>query len=58
MGRTVMLKEFFARVFLILFIIGMTSEAAPEDANSPNPKQQPSPGTKHASASIPGKTAS
>jgi hypothetical protein len=52
-----MLKEFIARVAVLLFIISMTSEAAPEDANSSVAKQQPGPGSKNASASIPSEIA-
>ena len=37
MGRNVMLKEFVARVALVLFIIGLTSEAAPDDAIAKQP---------------------
>ena len=34
-----MLKELVARFFLVLFIIGLASEAAPEDASSTTAKQ-------------------
>ena len=57
MGRNVMLKELVARVALVLFIISMTSEAAHDGENSDIAKQQPSPGSKNASASIPSETA-
>ena len=53
MGRTVMLKEFVARVVLVLFVIGLATDAAPEDGSSAAAKQ-PSPDTKNASTSIPG----
>ncbi len=56
MGRTVMLKEFVARVVLVLFVIGLATDAVPEDGNSAAAKQ-PSPDTKKASTSIPGAAA-
>jgi hypothetical protein len=56
MGRNVMLKELVARVALVLFIIGMTSEAA-HDESSGSTKQQPDPASKNASALIPSETA-
>ena len=57
MGRTVMLKEFVARVFLILFIIGLSTEVA-DDGNSATAKQpRLGPGAKDASASTPSETA-
>jgi hypothetical protein len=37
-----MLKELVARVFLVLFIIGVVTEAAPDDGNSATANQQPS----------------
>ena len=52
-----MLKELVARVALVLFIISMTSEAAHDGENSGTAKQQPGPGSKNASASIPSETA-
>jgi hypothetical protein len=59
MGRNVMLKEFVARVFLILFIIGMTSEAADDSGMSGTAKQpRLGPGSKDTSASTPSETAS
>ena len=57
MGRNVMLKELVARVALVLFIIGMTSEAVHEDKSPGTAKQQPGPGSKNASALIPSETA-
>ena len=51
-----MLKEFIARVVLVLFIIGLATDAVPEDGNSAAAKQ-PSPDAKNASTSIPGEAA-
>ena len=48
-----MLKEFVARVVLVLFIIGVTSEAAP-DESSGTAKQ---PAAKDPAASAPSETA-
>ena len=53
-----MLKELVARVFLILFIIGLSTEVA-DDGNSATAKQpRLGPGSKDASASTPSETAS
>jgi hypothetical protein len=49
-----MLKEFVARVVLVLFIIGVTSEAAPDDGNSAPAKQ---PAAKDPAAPAPSETA-
>jgi len=46
-----MLKEFVARVALVLFIIGVATEVAPDDVNSATAKQpRPGPGSKDTSA--------
>jgi hypothetical protein len=50
-----MLKELVARLFLVLFIVGMTTEVV-HDESAGTPKQ-PDPGSKNASASIPSETA-
>ena len=35
MGRNVMLKEFVARVVLVLLIVGLATEAAPDESSDP-----------------------
>jgi hypothetical protein len=57
MGRNVMLKELVARVALVLFIIGLATDAAHDSENSGAAKRQPGPGVKNASASTPGEIA-
>jgi hypothetical protein len=52
-----MLKELVARLALVLFIIGMTSEAADDSGMSGAAKKQPGLGLKNASASTPRETA-
>jgi hypothetical protein len=52
-----MLKEFVARIFLLLLIVGFATEAAHDGENSDIGKQQPSPGSKNAAVSIPSETA-
>ncbi len=53
-----MLKELVARVALVLFIIGVATEVAPDDGSSATAKQpRLGPGSKDASASTPSETA-
>ena len=49
-----MLKEFVARVVLVLFVIGLSSEAAPDDGISAVAKQ---PAAKDTAASMPSEPA-
>jgi len=49
-----MLKEFVARVVLVLLIVGLATEAAPDDGNSAPAKQ---PAAKDPAASAPSETA-
>jgi hypothetical protein len=53
-----MLKELVTRVALMLFIIGLATDAAHDSENSGAAKRQPGPGVKNASASTPGEIAS
>jgi hypothetical protein len=52
-----MIKELVARLALVLFIIGVTTEVAHDGGSSGTAKQRSGPGSKDTSASTPGEIA-